>query len=276
MRKSTGIAVILSVAMIAATSIHAKLLVHEGFDGEKYTVGADLEGLAGGKGFGGSWTSSEGVSGKVVAGLSLGNLAVSGQAGSIHRGDAFNQLRFMHRELAVGAESGTVWMSYLVKWTEDNGGKGHSADVGVGTQGHQDDSDLKLHSKALTVNEENRFAVGYSDQDYQAAKTSNTKGKVYLVVARWTKVGEKGEAKLWLFDSADAVNKILGTDEEAKLDGAAVDTATRGASGTASFESGEFLKVGGFIGGGPGAYTITIDELRIADAQADVLPEAKK
>jgi hypothetical protein len=275
MTKSVKIAVALSVALVAATSISAKLLVHEGFDGETYTVGADLEGLSGGTGFAGSWTSSEGISGKVVEGLSLGNLAVSGQAGSVTRSDVFNQLRFMHRELSAGAADGTVWMSYLVKWTKDNGGKGHSADVGVGTQGHQDDSDLKLHTKALTVNEDNRFAVGYSDGDYEAAKTSNQSGKVYLVIARWTKVGDKGEAKLWLFDSADAVNKVLGSTDEAKLDEAAADTATRGASGTASFEAGEFLKIGGFIGGGPGAYTVTVDELRLADSQADVLPAKK-
>jgi hypothetical protein len=260
---------ILTVLSTMATS-QGELLVYDGF--EECEAGKSISAQGAGTGFANKWYSSDGASGTVVEGLTMGDLAVAGQAVSIERADEHNQLRYVHRELKVGKDSGELWMSYLAKWTEDNGGKGHSLNVGIGTLSHQDDSDLKLHTKVLTVNDDNKFAIGYSDEAHETTQASNTPNKLYLVVARWTDIGGTGEATLWLFDSADAVNKVLGSEAPDVLDKNAAEKITVKASGAAAFGTGDNLKLGGFIGGDPGAYKVTVDEIRLADSQKDVLP----
>ena len=183
-------------------------------------VGADLAGQGGGSGFGGTWMLPDsGVTAKVVEGLSLGDLPVSGKAASFTRADEFNAKRYAFRavdRLQPGAE---VWMSYLAKWTEDNGGDGHSAELGVGTYSHKDDASMKFFTNVLTSNKNDAFAIGYASEKLETTSDVNTRGKLVLVVGRWAGVGtENQQATLWLFDKADAVNAILKADSEKVLD----------------------------------------------------------
>ncbi len=263
------------VAMIAASFIttagFAGPSAHEGFDG--YEVGADLSGKSGGSSFSGGWQMpGTGVTAKVVEGLSLGELPASGKAASFKRADAVNAKRYAFRPLNAAPGSKEIWMSYLAKWTKDNGGDGHSAEVGIGTYTHQDDANLNLFTSVLTVNESDKFSIGFNEAMTETTEESNSVGKTVLVVARWTGINtDDQEATIWVFDKAADVNAVLKASSTDTLDQRAF--TKQSVKGTMDLFAEKFgLKVGGFIGGDPGSYEVTIDEIRVGSKSADVLP----
>lgn len=261
-----------SLAM--ASTAMAQLMVHEPFAGE-YEIGADLAGRAGGTGFSSVWTAVDGVTIQAAPGLSLGRFPASGKAMALKRSGEINQKRYAFRRLARPKAGREVWLSYLARWTEDNGGKGHSAEVGLGTYSHADDSNVQLHTRVLSINDENRFGIGYGERSTRSTEPSNMVGKTMLVVARWAAVGQDDQqATLWVFDDAEAANAALTATSTDDLDDNAY------AKQTVSGFFGEFaekdgIKIGGFIGGDPGAYTVVVDEIRLGHSAGDVLPGAK-
>ncbi len=115
--------------------------------------------------------------------------------------------------------------SYLVRVTEDNGGKGHSLEIGVGTFTHNDDRAFALHTRALSVNADNRFALGYGRENVSLARQSNRAGQTYLIVARWEQK-QNGRGKMWILGDAKAVNQVVGTNQKARLDAVALEAVT--------------------------------------------------
>jgi hypothetical protein len=260
-----------SLAISATAS--GQLIAHEPFAGE-YDPGDDLAGRAGGAGFAGVWTAAAGVSIQAAPGLSLGKFPTSGKAMALTRSGRINAERFAFRQVKGFGTKQELWFSYLARWTKDNGGKGHDAYVGLGTYPHDDDSSFKIHTKLLTVNDENRFAVGYGNRVSKVTSQSNQVGKTMLVVGRWAGlVGDDQQATLWVFDSAEAANAALAADSLDVLDKQAyTKQSVAGLVGALGNELG--IKLGGFIGGDPGAYTIVVDELRLGHTAGDVLPGA--
>ncbi len=273
------------IALFVGTTAHGVPLIEESFDGTGYDVAANLVGLNGGTGFSSAWAMDTGMSAVVVSGLSLGNLDVSGNAAQFQRRNngTANQLHYGNRVLSTGVSSGTVWMSHLTRWDTDFGGGGHEA--GLVITGTSDSSGQKLLQNDLSTDangDNDEFGIGYTQNGANVTRTAitaslsdgNVLGTTYFVVARWTAVDTtSGEAKLWVFDTASAVNNILNAANEAVLDANAVATATLAGTTAAAFQSGDTLSYGGFIGGDGGQYDITIDEIRIGTTAAMVTPE---
>ncbi len=271
MEAQMRLSVLAVISIIMCGMLWAAPPIHEGF--EEYPVGNALSGQAGGRGFSAAWKMPvDGISAKVVAGLSLGNLPVSGNAASFSRTGALNAKRFAFRPIASVPVNQEIWMSYLSKWTKDNGGDGHSAELGIGTLMHQDDGAMNLFTNVLTINKADRFAIGYNESKLETSADSNLPGKTVLVVARWAGIGtQQQQATLWLFDKAEAVNAVLNANKAETLDEHAFNKQTiDGSMGT--FGEGFGLKIGGYIGGNPGSYEVTFDEIRLGSSSADVLP----
>ena len=265
--------------LVISPSANAELLAHEGFNAQDTAVGNDLHGYGrSSTGLACHWSKpKDGMSATFVEGLSLGKLQSSGHAVSFHRNDAsLNASRYFSRPLDFATDQ-TLWISYLVRWTKDNGGDGHSLEIGLGSFTHNDDHAFTVHTRALSVNSADRFAVGYDRDTVTEAKTSNKPNTTYLVVARWGQ-GKDADARgtMWLFDSADAVNQIVGAKdlEVNRLNAAAAEVVNVEAAQAGAITKQDFLKIGGFVGGGPGTYEATIDEIRIGTTAADVLPLA--
>lgn len=106
-----------AMVFASSASLHADLIVYEGFD---YTAGTNIPGQSGGTGFAGDWVGllAGGAGTANVdagAGFTFGTLAVNG--GSLERNDR-NGRGVVHRAVApnpaLTADGNTVWFSVLM------------------------------------------------------------------------------------------------------------------------------------------------------------------
>ena len=279
------ILVSVTLLSIQASSTGA-LLVYEGYD---YALSSgntmagtttNATGLTGDYGVAGGGTGS---STYLSTGLSFGGnfLAASGGAVRLSCAAGANNSSILGVALDVagGAQSGTLWNSYLVNFEAKQ-----TSIVATTGQGRVSDS--------KTAGSNNRF-ISFADSlsslspgiIYTGATPSNSltnlnASTTYLILSSYTNVGtalsgtNSGVANLWVFDVAAYQSWLFAGGSETSLGNYALGSAMTAAttSGTFNFGTGtDFFQFAVSSSTGSTVQTVVYDELRWGNSLSDVV-----
>jgi hypothetical protein len=274
--------------VLAVAAVTHGALVEESFD---YTVGSALAGLNGGSGFGGEWDAwSDGLTTTIESGsLGLGDLLTSGNKLLFDR-DAGPTFQGLAAARPVGVTitpdvGNTLYQSFLFEWEPQATGAtqkffagvashGDLSGLGSGIQpaasGHEMEVQVVTDGNPTTTPKVRTISAGSGDVD----STINS-NQVYLAVASFDNIGSgtnNQTGTLWIFDTADAVNAILGTNDTTVLDTNALGKAVLNGGNGHAFDPTKFIKLAGDIGGAGGEFDMRVDELRYDSELPAVLP----
>jgi hypothetical protein len=285
----------LSFGLIAATAstASAATLASDSFD---YVLGTLITGQAGGSGWSGAWqTDADALPvSTVVEGLSFGLYPTSGNALQMDVGQLANDnLGFAGRAVSGGPSGDTLFMSYLVQQTRDEGlpfGDGQDTFFGHSVAGNIDNSISNQGKFNGQVSGSNGFggpegvdvAIGKLGSDGGDGRTSfvmpqdTTLMAIYAFdpvgVPDFQQSGNPLEATLWILDADDYAAVDAAGGDIAALDAnnqvKTVEPSTIGNFGTPDLNSGDLFRF--FVQDA----AVTYDELLIGQTLRDVLPTA--
>jgi hypothetical protein len=275
-------------ALVWVCPAHADLLVYEGFTGytsgklEGQTPNANTTGLNTSVGYyddGVSTTRTVNYT-LLSTGLTFGSLATNGGALQFTAGT-----NVIGADISIGATpfTGTLWSSYLVKFTATPGGlSSDGSTIRIGDKpsdspgGHFNSwADSRPAVTASTM-----VSVGYSSASPNAANgtASLALNTTYIIINSFTRVGQtlgtgssQGVAKLWALTENQFVAFREAGGDETTLNALAGSSVTATAtssltSGTLSFSSTDSFGI--VTVNNTGVY----DELRFGSTLADVTP----
>lgn len=261
--------------LIAASTCHAALLVHEGFggytDGELNGQGASPSSL----GLSGTWVGSSYTTRHQITGtgLTFAGLATSGGALTIGTSTRLSGIAMSHAGVAAG---GTLYSSYLVR--QDTAATSGSGIV-TRINGTSETTTNGYYSAFTDGRSSSLPAVGYdgtfNPANHNISSSTLSVGETYIVISSFTNVGNAspGDANLYVLNQAQYTNLL--TVGIGSLGSLAVGTGSNqvwasasqtGSTFNGSFDSTDFLHILSLDTTG------TIDELRYGTALAEVLP----
>ena len=280
----------LSVSLVLALSVtlaQASLLVYEGFS---YTLDDDTA-------ITGQATNATGLTGNYVAdnqntassnfrttGLTFSSLFFPTTGGALQISTSgSNAVVRLGVALDTGAQTGTLWQSYLVNvQSRDEPNTQLSLITRVADQ--QTAAPVAERSFQSFANgpTSDTPAIGYTSDSSASTGAALTNDTTYLVLARFTNVGSTlsaetpGEATLWVFTEAGYDEwRTTGNSLESNLAASATWTATHIVeSGEHLFNNDRFLQFGSFSPVAGTNISGQIDELRWGTTlEAVAIPE---
>ena len=268
--------------MLASTCAgSAAVLIYEDYD---YGIadGTTMNGVAtAATGFTGNYATA-GTSGTSVyqtTGLTFGAnyLPVSGGAVRLSSPTGTTSSLLGATMSVGGAQTGTLWSSYLVNFTSKSNAGNATAQARV--------SDIQVGATGTANNRMNALgdgfgplgtAVTYSGSGVTTAgATTLTVGNTYLILSQFTNVGTAGggTATLWVFDVAGYDNWLsLGGGLEANLGTYDLTSQSHTSTTQADFGDGDFFHFAASNASGATAVqTVVYDELRWGTSLGNVV-----
>ncbi|MEM7808027.1 MAG: PEP-CTERM sorting domain-containing protein [Planctomycetota bacterium] len=282
---------VVTLSALTTAAASAAPLVSESFD---YASGAPIAAQAGGSGWSGAWQINANATSTstIVSGLTLGTYPTSGNALQIDQGTITNDDRgFVGRAVNADAGgSGTLFLSYLVRQTRDEGlpfGNGQDTFFGHSVTDELIEEpviDSKFNGQ---ISGSNGFG-GPEGVDVAFGKLGNDGGDgrsaytmpqdtTLLAIYAWEPVGvgnfsmtgDPLTATLWLLDESDYEAVFAAGLSIASLDAnnqvKTVEASTIGSFGTESLDSGDLFRF--FVQDA----AVTFDEIRIGNQLSDVV-----
>jgi len=294
--KSVLMSAVTGIVLASSSISQAALLAYEGFN---YTNGSGLNNVSsGGTGFGtNSWLHSGSNAPTVGAGLSLGNLQVSGGA-AVMTGRGDQGTNILTRTVGTPATTGTnLYFSFLHRrdtWKNSSNQDATNWRTGWTSVGIADTANRNVNNGNNAMFDRgvvyiNRFGEENAGVGYTPSPSANSAanrnitmlvGTTYLFVGKFTNLGStQQEAKMWILNAANVTAiGLLSSPTDTNLNTNSIARATLASSLTmsSSFNTGNVVKL---LTQGQDSLTYTdrFDELRFADtssgnAIAQVMP----
>ncbi|MEM6334145.1 MAG: PEP-CTERM sorting domain-containing protein [Planctomycetota bacterium] len=214
--RQTLVAGLAGMALVAAPSASATLLLYEGFD---YAVSSNLVGQNGGDWDATrAWTTGGASNGSingasVVTGLTLSDYPVTGGAAQVvnnHNGDGpyqgFNAARQLPSDFTTPAST-DLWVSFL--FNQDESGS-FANETGLTFADSVDNVQRKLQSRTITLfgdNNPDNAAVGADNGVGTSSGAVIAADVTYLAVSKFTNVNgptfSSNAATMWILEAAD-------------------------------------------------------------------------
>ncbi len=278
-------AVALSFATVVSAQTDPNLRVYEGFNGYTgsalagQTPNGNTIGLDQGVAYYDGTTGTPRTAGYTLQSESLAFAGLQTSGGSL----AFtSDTNVIGSDINIGgtAFTGTLWSSYLIKFTDTQGGaNGNGAVIRVGnTPADSTSSYFQSWADSRALANTANVSIGYGALGSNAAPNNGTgplaSGTTYIIINRFTRVGQSltstnpGVATLWALTEAQFADFLSAGGDEAALVGTSV-TATATStvtSGTFHFSSSKAIGI--VTVGDAGVY----DEIRFGSTLASVTP----